>query len=340
MRAHLATAVRACLLTAAGVMTMLLSAAPAAAQLNGENLLGDMGVRSGTQPDPGLYVSTIYYRYFADAIKDATGRTLSPDPDGSGSQTIHAAMPAVLYVAPKRVLGGHFGMMAVVPFAKGALEAPGLGFSEEATTGMSDLYVMPAQLGWHFPRADLTTGFAFFAPTGRYSSGASDNLGRGMWSAELSGGGTVYLDPGRSLSLSTTAYWETHGKKDGEVHVDRMTVTNARVGQLVTLEGGAGKSFHHGALSLGVAYYAQWKVTADRFDVIAPVVHAGTIPEKHRVWGVGPDITIPIATKSTLIALVNVRYFWERGAQLKTEGQTFIISTTFPIGGIRIPPSR
>src|SRR5690349_192962 len=55
----------------AGVTTMaaMLYAAPARAQLNGENLLGDMGVQSGTQPAPGLYASFIYYRYGASSLK-------------------------------------------------------------------------------------------------------------------------------------------------------------------------------------------------------------------------------------------------------------------------------
>ena len=53
----------------AAMAAALLTTAPAWAQLNGENLLGDMGVRSGSQPEPGVYVATIYYRYFTDAIK-------------------------------------------------------------------------------------------------------------------------------------------------------------------------------------------------------------------------------------------------------------------------------
>ena len=327
----------------APALTMLIAmlcATPAAAQLNGENLLGDMGVKSGSQPEPGLYVSSIYYRYFTDTIKDRNGHSLSLDPTGTASQTIHAAMPAVFYVTSKKVLGAHFGMMAVLPMAKGALEAPGLGFTEEASTGLSDLYVMPAQLGWHFARADVIAGFGFFAPTGRYSSSASDNLGKGMWSYEASAGGTVYLDRRRSLNLSTTAYWETHGKKEGEVRVEHATLANAKVGQLLTLEGGVGKSFLHGAASIGVAYYAQWKVTGDRFDVVSPASQVETIPEQHRVWGIGPDVTIPIATKTKLISLVNVRYLWEQGAHLKTQGQTFIITNTIPIGGIRIPGGK
>jgi hypothetical protein len=322
---------------AASLLLAILFAAPAHAQLSGENLLGDMGVKSGTQPEPGLYVSTIYYRYRADSLKDAFGRSVNADPTDDASHSINAGVPLVYYVTPKKVLGAHFAVMAVVPFANGGLEAPGLGLSESASLGMSDLYVMPAQLGWHFERADILTGVAFFAPTGRYSAGASDNLGKGMWSYEVSAGGTFYLDPKRTVSLSTTAYWETHSKKKGDVRIENITLTNVKVGDLLTLEGGVGKSFLHGAASVGVAYYAQWKTSADSFAVSPALPQLSGVPERHRVWGVGPDVTIPIATKTRLISLVNVRYLWEHGARLKTQGHSLLLTTTFPVGGIKIP---
>lgn len=319
------------------ILAALFSVAPASAQLNGENLTGDMGVKSGTQPEPGFYVSSIYYRYRTDALKDAQGQPMGLDTTGNANQTIQAAMPLLYHVTPKRLFGANVGMMAVLPVASGSLEAPGLGLSEEASRGLSDLYVMPLQLGWHFARADAIAGVGLFAPTGRYAPGASDNLGKGMWSYEVSGGATVYLDRQRSLSLATTAFWETHGKKEGAVQVETISINNVKVGQLLTLEGGVGKSFLHGAASVGAAYYAQWKVTPDQFEVMPGFVEPYSVPEKHRVFGVGPDVTIPIATKTKLLALVNVRYMWETGAQLKTQGQTFIITTTVPVGGAKVP---
>jgi hypothetical protein len=312
------------------LLAAALGTAPAAAQLNGENLLGDMGVRSGTQPEPGLYVSGIYYRYRTDTIKDAHGNPVNADPSGRAEQTINAGVPLFYYVTPKRILGGHYAAMAVLPFASGGLEAPGLGLSESASIGLSDLYVMPLQLGWHTRRADAIAGVAFFAPTGRHAAGASDNLGKGMWSFELSGGGTVYLDSARSISLATTAYWETHSKKAGAVQAGPVTLDQVKVGDLLTLEGGAGKSFLHGAASVGVAYYAQWKVTSDELGPRAAV------PERHRVFAIGPEVTLPIATRTRLISLVNVRYLWEQDARLKTEGQSLVVTTTVPVGGIRI----
>jgi hypothetical protein len=312
-------------------------ATPAYAQLNGENLLGDLGVKSGTQPEPGLYVASVYYRYFTDSIKGPDGASVVLDPTDSGSQTIHAGMPLVLYVSPRKVFGANYGLMAVMPFASGSLEAPGLGLSQHASAGASDLYVMPVQLGWHFNRADVTAGLGLFAPTGRHTAGASDNLGKGMWSYEASAGTSVYLDAGRTVSIAASAAWETHSKKDGDVRIGNVIASDVTVGQLLTLEGGVGKSFLHGAASLGLAYYAQWKLTPDTMTLTASTARAAGVADRHRVWGIGPDVTIPIATKTRLISLVNVRYLWETGAQLKTQGQSLLVTTTFPVGGIRIP---
>jgi len=83
------------ILTATGLMAAMFCAAPAHAQLNGENILGDMGVKSGTQAEPGLYASYVYYRYFTDSIRDPQGNPANLDPTGAASQTINASVPVV-----------------------------------------------------------------------------------------------------------------------------------------------------------------------------------------------------------------------------------------------------
>lgn len=318
------------------LLLIVLAATPAHAQLNGENLLGDTGVKNGSQPAPGLYVANLYYRYGTDTIKDADGERVTLDPRQSGSQTLQAIVPLLIYVSPAKVLGANYGMMAVMPFANGALEAPAFGLDQEVSTGPSDLYLVPFQLGWHLPRADVTTAFALFAPTGRHTAGADDNVGKGMWSYEFSGGTTLYLDEAKSLSFATSAFWEIHSKKDGtDIRVGPITLEGVRVGQLLTLEGGFGKSFLEGAASVGLAYYAQWKITRDDFGL---PIHLPL--DKHRVWGFGPDVTIPIATSTKLISLVNVRYLWEAGARLKTQGESLLITATFPVPSLTIPPRK
>ena len=303
-----------------------LTSVPAFAQLNGENLLGDTGVGNGTQPAPGWYVAALYYSYPTDTIRNGDGDPLSLDPSRPGEMTIHAFAPLVVFVTPKKIIGANYGVMAVVPFANAGIEAPVLGLQKDISAGLGDLYVVPITLGWQRPRVNVNTALGFFAPSGRYTAGADDNLGKGMWSWELSAGTTVFLDPRKSWTVSTAAFWETHTKKaDSDV----------KVGQLLTLEGGAAKSFLQGALSVGMAYYAQWKLTDDRFGA-GPNLPRDQIIDKHRVYGFGPDITLPIATRSKLISLLNIRYLWETGARVKTEGQSLVMTATFPVPSIRI----
>ncbi len=305
---------------------MCISAAPAFAQLNGENLLGDTGVGNGTQPAPGFYVAALYYSYSTDRIKNADGTLVTLDPSRPGEQILHAFAPFVVFVSPAKILGANYGMMAVLPFANGALEAPALGFQASLDSGLSDMYILPITLGWHLPRANVNAAAGFYAPTGRYEDGGDDNLGKGMWSWELSAGTTVFLDTQKSWSVSASGFWETHTKKAD---------SDDKVGQLFTLEGGVGKAFLQGAMSVGMAYYAQWKLTDDQFGV-APNLPGGPVLRKHRVYGLGPDITIPIATRSRLISLLNVRYFWETGARVKTEWQSLVATATFPIPSVRL----
>jgi hypothetical protein len=315
---------------------LLLAAAPASAQLNGENLLGDTGVKNGSQPMPGFYAGTLYFRSYTDTIKNKNGQRIVFAPSEPANQTMNVVAPMFIYVSKATLFGGHYGMMAVAPLANGALQAPAFGLEESVSTNISDMYVVPFQLGWHLSRADVTTAFGFFAPTGSYTPGG-ENLGKGMWSYELSAGTTMYLDQRRTLSLATTAYWETHTKKDGtdELTFEDVTLAGVRVGQLLTLEGGAAKSFLNGAAHVGLAYYAQWKITDDDFGTPA------TVPAppvgRHRVFGIGPDATTPIASKWALISLVNVRYMWEAGAQAKTQGQSLVVTATFPIPSFKIP---
>jgi hypothetical protein len=54
------------------------------------------------------------------------------------------------------------------------------------------------------------------------------------------------------------------------------------------------------------------------------------------VWAVGPDVTLPIASKSKLFALVNVRYLWETGARVKTEGGALVVTATLPIPSMKL----
>ena len=317
------------LLTTAFGLTLLV-AVPAQAQLNGSHTPGDYGVQSGSQPSPGFYAALFYLRYDADTIKDADGNIVRPAPSSPGSLAVSAVAPLAWYVSKAKFLGANYGAMVVLPLANASIEAPAFALGETIGTSVSDLLVRPIDLGWHTARADVAAGLQLYAPTGRYEPGGSENIGKGMWTYEPFLGTTVYFDQKRTLSLAATAYWEIHGNKKD---------TDVKVGQILTLQGGLGKSFLGGGLIVGAAYYAQWKLTEDQlaeFELPGRTPIDVTINGKHKVFGFGPDVTLPVASKSKLFALVNVRYLWESGARLKTEGQTLVVTATFPVPSVRL----
>ena len=296
----------------------------AQAQLNGHNTLGDFGLLSASQPYPGFYAAAFYYRYDTDLVRNRDGDRVGFDVTDPGDLTVNAFAPMLWWVTDHKIFGANYGAMLVLSFANTGLEFPILDRESKTGIGLGDLYIQPINLGWHTARADFSVGMGIFAPTGRYEADADDNIGLGMWSFEFYGGASLFFDEARSWHLATTAFYETHTTKQE---------SDAKVGDILTLEGGLGKSFMEGTLTVGAAYFAQWKVTEDDFGVdFEPP--SGRQVGKHRVFGIGPEVTVPLATSEKLIALVNARYLWETGARTKTQGQALAITVTFPIPSI------
>jgi hypothetical protein len=136
-----------------------------------------------------------------------------------------------------------------------------------------------------------------------------------MWSHEVSSGTTVYFDESKNWHASTSAFFEIHTKKRDD---------DLRVGNILTLEGGAGRSFLKGAGTAGVAYYAQWKVTNDSGSDFSTALSA----TKNRVSGLGPELTLPFFAKGPWVGLVTFRYYWEVGARAATEGRGLVFFLT------------
>ncbi len=282
---------------------------PALAQLSGHNSPGDFGLLSGSQPAPGVYLLAPFLRYDTDTIKDRSGNTLNLP----GDLVVNAFFPTAYVVTDWTLLGGTYGFMASPPFVNTRYESPRL--DQETGMSFSDMYVSPLNLGWHTPRADFMVGYSFFAPTGRYEAGADDNRGLGMWSHEIAAGFTAYVDDEKNWHAATTMFYELHSDKED---------SDVRVGNLVTLEGGLGRSFLQGAASVGLAYYAQWKATEDTVGALPGLLVTG----KDRVYGLGPELTMPFFASDPWVGLLTVRYQWELGAQSSFEGQMFNIAVT------------
>jgi hypothetical protein len=59
------------------------------------------------------------------------------------------------------------------------------------SSGLADLWIQPFTIGWHLKRWDLQVGDAFMVRTGRYSPGASNNVGSGYFGNHFQTGTTL-----------------------------------------------------------------------------------------------------------------------------------------------------
>ncbi len=170
------------------------------AQYTGENIRGDYGVNSGTQGPPGIYVIIPYFQQNADRLKDNNGDLALPGVFQGFD--LRLAIPTIYGVTSKKFLGGNYGFTIAPPFTAFVPERASAQ-TPENHWAISDIYVAPLNLGWSKSRADFIVGYAFNAPTGKYEVGASDNTGLGMWSHEIQGGTTVYLDKEKKYTVAT-----------------------------------------------------------------------------------------------------------------------------------------
>jgi hypothetical protein len=292
---------------------------PTHAQLNGQNVKGDTGLKSGSQAPTGTYVAVPLWFYTADAVKNRDGEEIL-----TGKLDAAVFGLAVNVVTAKRILGANYGFLLALPWANNRLQGAE-DFDSNPGAGLTDMFIQPVSLGWHQPRADVTAAYGLYVPTGRYEDGADNNTGLGMWAHEILLGTTVYLNNARTWHAATTATVDFQSDK-----ADNDT----RVGNILNLEGGLGTELLGGGLTAGLAYYGTIKLTDDEFDSQLPSVF---IRGKNRIWALGPEVTLAIAARRTIYGFVTVRYQWELDARTTTEGGGWNILATFPIKPIRLP---
>ena len=90
------------LILAVAIVTV--NAAEGFAQLNGQNIKGDTGLKAGSQAPPGTYVAVPLYFYTADQIKDREGSQLR-----TGSLDAAVFGLAVNVVTTKKIADGTYG---------------------------------------------------------------------------------------------------------------------------------------------------------------------------------------------------------------------------------------
>ena len=295
------------------------AATPAHAQLNTQHIKGTVGLKGGSAPPPHLYViGPLIYAYNTDTVRDRDGDKF---PIAADVKTVLAGF-GISKVTTRKILGGFYGFSVLLAGVNNRIQGTDIDLNPGG--GLTDTAVQPITLGWHGAKADAMAGYTIFVPTGRYTSGATDNLGFGMWGHEVAFGTTVYLNDARRYHAAIVASFDFQSKKED---------SDTKVGNAMNLEGGVGADFFRGRLTAGLAYYTSLKLTEDRIDGIPSILIRG----KNKVFALGPEVSFQIESNGTIFGFVKANYQWEVKAETNTQGSELTVLASFPFRPIKLP---
>src|SRR5271165_1732474 len=268
----------------------LAAASCVSAQQKPQWMPGQYGLNAGILPSPGFTYANIDINYDAGTFNNSKGNAVSPV---TGTYNVWAVENIFYYVPNSKVLGGNFAVNLIFPtIATGSLVAdfqgpipagPGLNLSGGGT-GLADLWVQPFTLGWHLKRWDVQVADAFMIPTGRYSPGASNNVGSGYIGNHLQAAATYYITKNKGTSAS-------HGTRQGTNNTTKFP------GQAFTDEWGIGqilplKKDLSKLLQIGVIGYDQWQITDNSGTIPAgPLVAPAKLLPYYSVHAIGGQLT-------------------------------------------------
>lgn len=289
------------------LLLLLLPIRALAQQELGHKVLGTLGFDAGSVQEPGFYLADRFAWYAANTLVDRNGNEL---PVGLDSDAIVNAFGAAISLEIPR-LSTFWMANAGIPLARARLNTQRPEASLDRY-GFGDLYVQPLKLGWRLPHADVVTGYAFYAPTGRSATGGTGGVGRGHWTHELSLGSAVYFDQLRRWRFSALGSLELNTKKR-DIDVTR--------GSTIQVQGGVGGPIV-GPLLAGVDGYGLWQVTDDSGADLPPVL----LGARDRVYGIGAELGLvlpPIRSRFT------VRYTHDLSVRSRPLGQLLLVGIAF-----------
>lgn len=301
-------------------LAFLSSASPSLAQQKGQWVPGQFGLNAGVAPDPGFTYQEMTINYSASQLNDSNGNKI---PGITGTYGFWAVESIFMYVPKLKILGAYLVPYYTLTLANGSLDAD-LGnppkFSGNAGgEGVGDMYFQPLNLAWHLKRADIMAGDGFFAPTGRFTPGAKNNIGSGYWGNDITGNATVYLSKNKGTQINLASIWEIHGEKRG---------TNITPGQTFTMEWGLGqtlplkKDFSR-LFQVGVVGYDQYQTTQNGgLTKIFPYY-------SNQAIGVQSNFIMPPRGLNFFF-----KYYWEYHALATTQGRTIVFGGSWTL---RIP---
>ena len=316
---------------------VLVCVLPSLAQQKGQWVPGQFGLNAGVIPDPGITYANLALNYSASQLNDSNGNSISGI---TGNYSFWLDENIVYFVPKHKFLGGYFMPYLALSYASGELVADITGTNLAGSgggSGFADTFVEPVNLGWHFgKRVDFNTGYAFTAPTGRYTAGASSNVGSGYWGNSITSGTTLYITKNKGTTANLATDWEIHGQRT-VASVPTGQLSKITPGQAVTDEWGIGqvlplKKNMSQLAQFGVVGYDQWQVSSNggTYLVAGIPVAASKVPY-YSVHAIGVQANYILPAKDFVAFF---KYYDEYRAKARPEGRTFVFGFSWTL---RIP---
>lgn len=228
-----------------------------------------------------------------------------------------ATVPAFYWGSTFTLFGGATYVVGIVPnyywanvnvTAKQGLSSLS---SNTKLSGFGDLFVQPLGLSWGWKHFDATLNYAFTAPTGRYESGADDNIGMGFWANQFQGFAYWYPDESQASAFMLGLTYEINSKTKGE---------ELKIGNRLSLEYGISQ-YLSDRLELSVMGGNNWQVSDDSGEDVIwdPKYHdkKSTLAFGAAYWAVQGRLYIA------------AKYMFDYGAQQRFLSNGFMLNLIF-----------
>ena len=280
------------LLLVAGAGSCLAQALP---PVRGVYTPGFNATNSGVMPEPGLSYANFFMDYSFDQFRPASGAIAE-----QRSAAVFIDINAFEWVTTKKILGANYGLAALLTFSNSSISSPTLG-AIGGGGGLSDSFYQPLTLGWHFKRADIQAAYGFFAPTGRFTAGATSNTGTGQWTHSPTAGETLYLTKNKRTSVSAYQLYEFHTTQQGtKIHPGQTFNLDYSLMQILPLQ----KEDMHTLLQFGLVGYGQWQTSNNS----GPEVGAAN-PAHYRVNALGGAANVILPARKASLGVKLLKEF-------------------------------
>jgi len=197
-----------------------------------------INVRDYVRPSPGLLFLPYNSYNWGNSYIDRNGNKLTdielskldpslPDVNINMEVGTFTNITLIGWASKFHVLGATYFPIILLPsythtktkafgeMAFGAIDSTASFNKSGTTSGFGDMFFQPVGLFWGNKMADWMFTYGFYAPIGRYETGADDNTGLGYWTHQLQTFGYLYPVKDKSTALMIGLTYEFNGKIKG-----------------------------------------------------------------------------------------------------------------------------